>query len=85
MIEVGDIFIQFYLYYVVFFQCVYGVGFCFVWFDKVQWFWDWYLEDNDLIFGQWCFGDVVMCLDKCCIVCMFSGVYFGYVFKEVVN
>lgn len=51
MIEAGDIFIQFYLYYAVFFQCVYGAGFCFVRFDKVQRFRDWYLEDNDLIFG----------------------------------
>lgn len=85
MVEVGDIFIQFYLYDVVFFQGVYGVGFGFMWFDKVQWFWDWYLVDQDLIFYQWCFWDLVVGLDQGGVFGMFGGGDVGDVFKELMN
>lgn len=85
MVEGGDVFVEFYVYYFVVVECMYGLGFCFGRFDEVQWFGDWYLVDYDLFVVQGGFWYLVVGLDYCCFWGLFGGGDFGGVGEEMLD
>lgn len=81
----GDIFVKLYLYQFVICQCMDVLCFGFVWFQKLYGFGDWYLKDQNLIFGQWDFWYVMLGLDQCCLMCVLCYGDFGGFLEEFVD